>query len=154
MALSAPHVTKDPDGNELVMVRGQVYPILRLHEKYGIATDVVDLNAKNNAAKEELEKARVLLIKKLNENFLALNQANSSITGLLQSAVTVKEARSEAFQSLSKATEGKIDLDKVFSELDTFVLKGGEEAGKAIKLVAKLKVLLNENQGKEEAKNE
>ena len=37
-------ITKDPDGNELVMVRGQVYPILRLHEKYGIETDVVDFN--------------------------------------------------------------------------------------------------------------
>lgn len=117
-----------------------------------MAADVMDLSAKNNAAKEELEKARVLLIKKLYENYLALNQANSSITGLLQSAVTVKEARSEAFQSLSKATEGKIDLDKAFAELDEFILKGGEEAGKTIKLVDKLKALFGENQDKKEVK--
>lgn len=117
-----------------------------------VATDVMELSAKNNAAKEELEKARVLLIKKLNENYLMLNQANSSVTGLLQSAVTVKEARSEAFKSLSKATGGKIDLDKVFSELDEFILKGGEEAGKTIKLVDKLKALFSENQNKEEMK--
>ena len=110
-----------------------------------VAADVMDLSAKNNAAKEELEKARVLLIKKLDENYLALNQANSSITGLLQSAVTVKKARSEAFQSLSKATDGKIDLDKAFAELDEFILKGGEEAGKTIKLVDKLKALFGEN---------
>ena len=110
-----------------------------------VAADVMDLSAKNNAAKEELEKARVLLIKKLDENYLALNQANSSITGLLQSAVTIKEARSEAFQSLSKATDGKIDLDKAFAELDEFILKGGEEAGKTIKLVDKLKALFGEN---------
>lgn len=113
-----------------------------------VATDIMDLNAKNNAAKEELEKVRVLLIKKLDENYLALNLANSSVTGLLQSAVTVKEARSEAFQALSKATEGKIDLEKVFTELDDFVLKGGEQAGKGIKLVDKVKTLLNE--GREE----
>ena len=110
-----------------------------------VAADVMDLSAKNNAAKEQLEKARVLLIKKLDENYLVLNQANSSITGLLQSAVTVKEARSEAFQSLSKATDGKIDLDKAFAELDEFILKGGEEAGKTIKLVDKLKALFGEN---------
>lgn len=107
-----------------------------------VATDVMLLNKKNNAAKEELEKARVLLIKKLNENYLILNQANSSVTGLLQSAVTVKEARSEAYKKLSETTGGKIDLDKMFSELDDFVSKGGEEAGKTIKLVDKLESLL------------
>ncbi len=37
-------ITQDPDGNELVMVRGQVFPILRLHEKYDIETDVIDFN--------------------------------------------------------------------------------------------------------------
>lgn len=36
-------ITKDPEGNELVMVRGQVYPILRLHEKYEIETEITDL---------------------------------------------------------------------------------------------------------------
>ena len=111
-----------------------------------VATDVMLLSEKNNAAKEELEKARVLLIKKLNENYLIINQANSSVTGLLQSAVTVKEARSEAYKKLSEATDGKIDLDKMFSELDNFVLKGGEEAGKAIKLVDKLESLLKEKE--------
>lgn len=106
-----------------------------------VATDIKTFSAKNNAAKEELEKARLLVVKQLNDNYLSLNLANASITGLLQSAVSVKEARTEAFQALSEATEGKVDLDKVFSELDEFVLKGGEEAGKAIKLVDKLKAL-------------
>jgi len=30
---------KDPDDNEMIMVRGQCYPILRLHEHYGVKTD-------------------------------------------------------------------------------------------------------------------
>ena len=111
-----------------------------------VANDVMDFSAKNNAAKEELEKVRVLLIKKLNENYLTLNLANSTVTGLLQSAVIIKEARSEAFQALSKATEGKIDLDKVFSELDEFILKGGEEAGKNIKLVDKINALISKDE--------
>lgn len=115
-----------------------------------VAADVISLSEKNNVAKEELEKVRVLLIKKLNENYLILNQANSSVTGLLQSAVTVKEARSEAYKKLSEATGGKIDLDKVFSELDDFVLKGGEEAGKAIKLVDKLEPVFKEKENMNE----
>ncbi|MCX7921993.1 MAG: chemotaxis protein CheA [Clostridia bacterium] len=33
-------IIHDPDGNEMIMVRGQCYPILRLHELYGVKTDV------------------------------------------------------------------------------------------------------------------
>lgn len=31
---------KDPDGNEMIMVRGECYPILRLHKFYNIKTDI------------------------------------------------------------------------------------------------------------------
>jgi hypothetical protein len=114
-----------------------------------IATDVMEYTKKNNAAKEELEKVRVLLVKQFNDNYLMLNIANSSITGLLQSAVTVKEARSEAFTTISKATDGKMDLDKVSKELDGFILKEGEEAGKTINLVDKVKTLISKDKNKE-----
>lgn len=33
---------RDPDGNEMIMVRGQCYPILRLHEYYSVKTRVTD----------------------------------------------------------------------------------------------------------------
>jgi len=36
-------IITDPDGNEMIMVRGHCYPILRLHEHYCIRTDVTDL---------------------------------------------------------------------------------------------------------------
>jgi len=32
----------DPEGNEMIMVRGNCYPILRLHQYYNIATDITD----------------------------------------------------------------------------------------------------------------
>ncbi len=34
---------KEPDGSELIMVRGNCYPILRLHQHYGIKTDITNL---------------------------------------------------------------------------------------------------------------
>lgn len=34
-------IIRDPDGNEMIMVRGQCYPILRLHELYEVKTDVL-----------------------------------------------------------------------------------------------------------------
>ena len=34
---------RDTGGNEMIMIRGVCYPILRMHEKFGIETDIVDL---------------------------------------------------------------------------------------------------------------
>ena len=33
-------IIRDPDNNEMIMVRGQCYPLLRLHEMYGVKTDI------------------------------------------------------------------------------------------------------------------
>lgn len=35
-------IIKDPDGNEMIMVRGQCYPILRLHEHFDVKTKVIN----------------------------------------------------------------------------------------------------------------
>lgn len=35
-------IIKDPDENEMIMVRGQCYPICRLHEHYGVKTDITE----------------------------------------------------------------------------------------------------------------
>ncbi len=37
-------IFRDPAGNEMIMVRGQCYPILRLYEFYDIDTDVTDIS--------------------------------------------------------------------------------------------------------------
>ncbi|MEA1962546.1 MAG: chemotaxis protein CheA [Bacillota bacterium] len=39
----AQEVFCDPDGHEMIMVRGECYPILRLHERYGINTDIYEI---------------------------------------------------------------------------------------------------------------
>ncbi len=35
-------IVTDPDGNEMIMVRGQCYPILRLHKHFGVNTDITE----------------------------------------------------------------------------------------------------------------
>lgn len=37
-------IIKDPDGNEMVMVRGKCYPILRLHKIFGVDTKITDFD--------------------------------------------------------------------------------------------------------------
>lgn len=36
-------VITDPDGNEMIMIRGECYPILRLHELYKVKTDITNI---------------------------------------------------------------------------------------------------------------
>lgn len=36
-------IFSDPDGNEMIMVRGQCYPILRLHELFKVNTDIINV---------------------------------------------------------------------------------------------------------------
>lgn len=45
------NIIRDPDGNEMIMLRGQCYPILRLHEFFGI-----------NSAVEHLENGIVIMV--------------------------------------------------------------------------------------------
>ena len=37
-------IIMDPNGNEMIMLRGQIYPILRLNELYGVQTEVKRLS--------------------------------------------------------------------------------------------------------------
>lgn len=41
--VEASQILRDTGGNEMIMIRGVCYPILRMHEKFGIETDVVNL---------------------------------------------------------------------------------------------------------------
>ena len=109
-----------------------------------VSEDVNDLTARNNAAKEELEKARMAIIRKLNANYLALSHANASITGLLQSAVKSREAQTSSLQAVSNLTGKDINLDEIFQELDQFILKGGEQAAHSFHLVNQIERLLNQ----------
>ena len=36
-------VVTDPHGNEMIMIRGQCHPVLRLHELYGVKTGITDI---------------------------------------------------------------------------------------------------------------
>ena len=36
-------IITDPDGNEMIMIRGECYPILRLHQLYKVKTEVTNI---------------------------------------------------------------------------------------------------------------
>lgn len=44
MSVQEKEVIKDPDGREMIMIRGVAYPITRLHKKFGIETRIKDIS--------------------------------------------------------------------------------------------------------------
>ncbi len=58
-------IITDPDGNEMIMVRGQCYPILRLHEVFKVKTDIKDFTQGILIMVEQDEKATCLFVDEL-----------------------------------------------------------------------------------------
>lgn len=58
-------IITDPDGNEMIMVRGRCYPILRLHEFYGVNTEITDFTKGILIMVEQEDKGLCLLADEL-----------------------------------------------------------------------------------------
>ena len=58
-------IITDPDGREMIMVRGQCYPILRLHNFYKIHTDVTSFTDGIFIMVEEDEKSLCIFVDEL-----------------------------------------------------------------------------------------
>jgi len=112
--------------------------------------DTKDFNAKYNSTKQELEKARMLLIKNLEENYLALDQANSSITELLQASAAPKDMGARMTPPSSEATTGEINLEKTLAEISRFTLEESEVFEESAVEADLPKEELGENQDKED----
>ncbi len=56
---------KDPDGNEMIMLRGQSYSIYRLHELYNVETEIKDLTEGILVVVEQNQKTSCILVDEL-----------------------------------------------------------------------------------------
>lgn len=92
---------------------------------------VVTIIKERDAWQAELEKTRVYIYEYLDGHYETLALANEGVTALLRSAVSVKDATGKLTETLSNATGGKVDLDKIEKSFDAHLLKAGEVAGNA-----------------------
>lgn len=94
--------------------------------------DVVTVIIKERDARQaDLEKTRSYVYENLAGHYDTLVRANAGFTALLQSAVSVNDATSQVSETLSNATGGKVDLDKIDRKFDEILLQAGSGAGKA-----------------------
>jgi hypothetical protein len=119
-------------------VAGQDPDSLGTERLKDILTDVIK---KRDEMQSELEKTRIMLIERISADHDLLLQANATITGLLQSAVDVKEATSALGETLVKPLKSGFDFDEFEKIFDNYLDKSANIAGEAEKLSEKVKLL-------------
>lgn len=108
------------------------------HMTKDMLTDIVK---KRNDMQRDLEKARLSLWERITKDHVVLLQANASITGLLQSAVDVKEATSALGNKILKASGTDFtfsDFEKVFDE---YLKKAGDASATGVSIYEGVKPL-------------
>lgn len=105
---------------------------------------VKDVSNKSNEMHEELEKTRIALVDVITQDYLVLSQSNSTITGILQSAVDVKEAASSIKGTIESITGNKISFEKIENKFNEYLLDAGNLSSKGISLYESIKTLLDE----------
>lgn len=103
-----------------------------------VITDVIE---KRDEMQAELEKTRIMLIERISADHELLLQANATITGLLQSAVDVKEATSALGETLVKPFKSDFDFAEFEKIFDDYLEKGAGVVGEVGKLSEKVKLL-------------
>ena len=113
-----------------------------------IVRDIVkDISEKRDKMHEELEKSRIALIDAVFKDYLLLTNANSTITGLLQSAVDVDEAASSLTGTIKTLSGNQIDFDEIETKFNEYLLDAGSLSNKNISLYENVKEILKGKEG-------
>jgi hypothetical protein len=105
---------------------------------------VQDVTVKRNEMHEELEKTRLALINTVTGDYLLLTQANSTVTGILQSAVDVKKAASSLAGTVEKVTGKKISFDKIENRFNEYLRDASDLSATGVSLYDGVKDLLGQ----------
>jgi len=111
-----------------------------------INSKVNEIHAEAAKYRNELIKAKEFVTENAQSDYNLLINANNTITGLLQSAVEVSQARNEGFGTIKELTSGKVDFHSVEGTIDNYVQNLGAHSAKTTDLVEAIKKLTSTNQ--------
>jgi hypothetical protein len=109
---------------------------------------VKDISEKRDSMHEELEKTRIAIIDAVSRDYLLLTSANSTVTGLLQSAVDVDEAASSLKGSIETLSGNRINFDIIDKKFEEYLLDAGSLSSEGISLYEGIKEIFIEKEGK------
>ena len=85
-------------------------PQLDADDFHKIKLKIEEIHKLSNDYKAGIEASKILIIDKLQNDYNSLISINSTITGLLQSAVDVEKAKNDGLSKVAEFTKGKINF--------------------------------------------
>jgi hypothetical protein len=113
-------------------------PPLKKDNLYKIKSYIDQIHAKGNDYRSALNTSRTEILRNLENDYRVLINANGSITGLLQSAVAVDEAKTTSYDKLKDLTHDKIDLTEIEQIIDDGISKFGDKSAKGTDILEKI----------------
>lgn len=108
-----------------------------------MATDIVkNVIRKRDEMQADLEKARILLLERIEADHKLLLQANATLTGLLRSAVEAKEATASLTETLAKPINSGFDFFEFEKFLAEYLNRTGDAAAEIGEIYEKMKLLI------------
>jgi hypothetical protein len=92
------------------------------------------INRKKDSLQNVLSAQQEHIITSLNDNYLNYTKATTSLQNLINSAVKVKTAESDAIASIQSLTGDKLDIKKVESTIDSLLIKVGGDMSKLLEV--------------------
>jgi hypothetical protein len=122
-------------------------PPLGVQDLYKIKEKIEQIHSVGTKFKNELNASKDLIIEKLQSEYNLIINANSSITGILQSAVDIDKAKNDGLSKVKELTDGKIDLTDIDLKVNEYLAKFGSSSAQASSLIKSIQELLNSPKG-------
>ena len=106
---------------------------------------VPEITERRNAMQRALEEQRMKVIARLGEDHENFRMAAVELRNLLRSAVDVEEEKQEVYSKVSDLSKGNINLDKIETAIDSFIIEAGEISNKATRLNEEVNQIIGDN---------
>ncbi len=73
-----------------------------------------------------LESQRIKLLAKINADYLAFQEASTTLTSILHSVADVDKEWKSTIRRIKDVSQGQIDLDQIEKEINNFIIKAGD----------------------------
>lgn len=113
-------------------------PPLKKKDLYKIKGFIDKIHNNGNEYRTALNTSRAKILESLEHDYRTIINANGSITGLLQSAVAVDEAKTTSYDKLKNLTNDKIDLAKMEQIVNDGIAKFGDKTAKGSDILEKI----------------
>ncbi len=122
-------------------------PLLGEKELNSIKGAVQRIHKRSEQFKSSINEIRILIIKHSQKDYDTLAKANTAITDLLQSSISVDQARADGFSQLKAISDNTIDLARLEPVIENYLQKFNDTSRSSAGLIKTINGLMSPHKG-------